>query len=274
MGGPTLCSLLEMVVHGMAEIKEVGPPSMDRYIVEHGYLLPLADEIVSEAELGIPRLTDHEPDIERRDPREAARRRFDDEVAHIAQTAIVDEVRNGMIDRLDALWDEVLRANGAFGEQVREMVMEMREVDIEKSRESIGVRGLLKRVTITRATLGVETRAVVSRKRGGPPECSPWVSTGTTVTRVEESAFESLSSLPELRGRLNKCSPSMIRAVFAVFNAGKQERVCILKDGHFLWWEPGCFDGNQEANGCINFLAHRAEVLADESCESVFTIRP
>merc|ERR550532_3922438 len=96
---------------------------------------------------------------------------------------------------MDQAWGEVVRQNDAFGEQVKEIKNEQREVEVDQIKATVGGKGLLKDVTVMRKVMGIETRAVVTRKRGGEPECSGWTTTGSTVTRTVELAFDQLNDL-------------------------------------------------------------------------------
>merc|ERR1712194_971678 len=52
------------------------------------------------------------------------------------------------------------------------------------------------------------------------------------------------------------------------------ERLCVIRDGHFLWWKPSALKCSDAAQGCLNLFVHKAEVAFDEAHPTVFTIRP
>jgi len=199
---------------------------------------------------------------------------FDDSVSHISQKALIADARLILMEKLDAAWDQVVLCNEKFGNQVKgDILTEIREVLQESNMGPIGGNGLLRSVNVTMQKMRVESRAKVHRRRGGPPEIGPWIDTHSTTTRILESAFESFSTLPIFRGRLQKTSPNVLRQVFTVFSAGSQERACLLKDGHFLWWEPDKM-AESEAAGCINFFIHRATVSTNPNFKGFFCIKP
>lgn len=272
--GEELCGLLELIVSEVQRTSQVSFMSMNRFVIFDGFLAPLVRQLAEEAQAGLPRLEDWDADLESKDPRKAALQKFDEAVAHIAHKALVDEARTLLDERLSLAWAEVERANNAFGEQIQEVVQEQREVIAERLKSVIGGKGLLKKVTVTKMNVMLEIRAVIHRKRGGEPECSPWAAAGALVTRMEESAFNRFSQLPVIRGTLQKRSPNLMRAMLKWVNVQNQGRICILQDGHFLWWTPEAHKDKSEAKGCINFLIHHAEVVADKSYPTIFTIRP
>ena len=108
---------------------------------------------------------------------------------------------------------------------------------------------------------------------GGNPECLPWKSLGTTVTRTKEFAFDSLPSLPKLRGSLLKSSPHRLRAMLRFLRVDQQPRFCVVQDGHFMWFDDEGVSTKGEAKGCINFLVHRARIQQGGT-STAFEIHP
>ena len=43
----------------------------------------------------------------------------------------------------------------------------------------------------------------------------------------------------------------------------QQLRICVVKDGHFLWYDEEATLSNGPAKGCINFLLHKASIQKD-----------
>ena len=110
-------------------------------------------------------------------------------------------------------------------------------------------------------------------RQGGSPECLPWKSLGTTVTRTKEWAFDSLPTLPKKRGSLLKSSPNGLRAMLRFLRVDQQPRFCIVQDGHFMWFDEEAASTKGQAKGCINFLIHRAQIHLG-STETSFVISP
>ena len=55
----------------------------------------------------------------------------------------------------------------------------------------------------------------------------------------------------------------------------RQPRVCVVQDGHFLWFdEQTASEKKGQAKGCINFLMHKASVRRDERNPAAFIISP
>lgn len=179
-----------------------------------------------------------------------------------------------LVDKLNDLWGEAVRVNDGFGDVVVDIETETREIELRREQRFVSTPGLLRRVSVTELTMSVETRAIIRRKRGGEPETSPWQPTGSKLPRFVEAAFDAVKDLPVLQGRLWKQSPSVWRVLARFMGGHQQVRECVLKDGHFMWWEPEAWRTGAEASGCLNFLLVRAHVEPDGGCESAFKIRP
>lgn len=271
--GKRLAGMMELIVSEMQTSNEVSLPSMSRFVVFDGFLAPTVQSLSEEARCHLPRLTVHNTNLEEQNPHTSVLQRFAEQTAHIAHKALVDEARAALSEKLKTMWQEVSLTNVALGEKTREHSTETREVPLERTKAVIGGRGLLKGVTVVKITMKVESRSVL-HKMNGSMEFSQWTETIGKVTRYHESAFESLSQLPVLKAIFTKKSPNRMRALIA---RRHQERECVLKDGHFLWWETdsGSTETKRgEAKGCINFLVHHAKVEADPSSASVFLIKP
>mmetsp|Transcript_66942 Transcript_66942/g.143130 ORF Transcript_66942/g.143130 Transcript_66942/m.143130 type:complete len:608 (+) Transcript_66942:76-1899(+) len=275
VSGEQLCSILGLIVEDIKMTNEVSFGSINRLVVYDGFLEPVAIRLYQKVKEGLPRLHDYDPDLGKYDPRQDAMDKFEDEVSHIAFKGLVDEARTLLREHIDRCWTEVERANDALGDQVEGVSHEYRDVQVDRSQAAIGGRGLLKLVVVDKVQCRVETRAVVHRRRGGDPDCSPWSDTGTRKEFIEQSAFEALDDLPVITAKLKKQSPHVMRTMLKSFGMSSQPRLCMVKDGHFLWWDPDDKEASHaEAKGCINFLVHGAEVVADPSSETSFTIRP
>jgi len=272
LDGPKLCGLLELIVQEILKTNEVSFPSMSRFIVYDSFLRPLVENIVADAKGKIPVLEDYDGDLSRLAPHPDALKRFEKEAGHLKQAELVNEARELLQKEVDILWTEVVRRNELIGEQVVEIKDETRENLLNQIKVAIGGRGLLKRVVVTKKTLSVETRAAVYKKKGGEPEMSDWKESGVTRERLLEACFEPLwdGRLPVLKGSIQKQSPNFLRTLF---DKRKQSRLCILRDGHFMWWDEAEIEKKGEAKGCISFIVHRAEVFAG-SDPNIFGIRP
>ncbi|CAK0841844.1 unnamed protein product [Prorocentrum cordatum] len=82
--------------------------------------------------------------------------------------------------------------------------------------------------------------------------------------------FGATGPMQYLEGSIQKQSPNFLRTLF---DKRKQSRLCILRDGHFMWWDEAEIEKKGEAKGCISFIVHRAEVFAG-SDPNIFGIRP
>ena len=94
------------------------------------------------------------------------------------------------------------------------------------------------------------------------------------MTRTKEFAFDSLPGLPKLRGSLLKTSPNRLRAMLRLLGVDQQPRVCVVQDGHFMWFDDEGVSTKGQAKGCINFLVHRAQIRKDVAVETAFVICP
>lgn len=274
VSGTQLAGLLNLLVSEIRKTNEVSFPSMKRCVIFDGFLAPLVNKLADDFRAALPQLDDYDPELSSRDSREMVVSSFNEASAHLAHEAMLrDEARALLQERLGVLWREVEMANEAFGNEVFFVAQEEREALVSSRKLPVRQRGLLKKIVVMLQTLNVESRAVVHKKRGGDPECSDWTFTMRTIQRLEESAFESLNKLPIIKGHLYKHSPSMLRSMLRFMSGHQQTRICILKEGHFVWWESEAALTGGSANGCINFFVHRAQIEADED-PATFTIRP
>jgi hypothetical protein len=268
--GESLAGLLELIQKEIHASNTVSFPSMHRYVILDGFLIPTAFSMAEAYEADLPQLDDYDADLESKNAKSAVVKAFNDRVDYVGQPSLISEARRQLEEMLDRAWEIIADKNKVFGDQVKEMKSETREIVAESKVGPIGGRGLLKNVSVTMQKMKVESRAVIIRKRGGDPEFGPWVDTGSSTTRILESAFESYAQLPVLKGKLFKRSPNILRTLF-----GKaQERSCMLKDGHFLWWSQDKASAKAEASGCVNFLINRAQVISDPSNPTTFIIKP
>jgi len=273
--GPALAGLLEKIVQEMRKQNEVSFPSMTKFVVYDGFLIPTAERMAKKAqEEQFPRLKDYMDNLDKLDPRKEILQDFEKEVSYIGDEKLIKEAKRFLEEKLDTQWELVLLSNKAFGEEVKSMETETREVEAESNMGPIGGKGLLRRVVVTMQNMRIESRPIIHRRKGGEPERGAWTDTGTLTTRIKESAFEVYGQLPVLRGNLAKRSPNMLRKAMKLAGMHEQDRRIILKDGHFLWWEPDKFSGKNEASGCINFLINRATCSVDPDNPTVFIIRP
>lgn len=273
--GPNLAGLLERIVSEMRKQNEVSFPSMTRFVVYDGFLVPTAEKMAKEAQDEMfPRLEDYVENLDSLDPRKEVLKNYENTVSYIGDKKLISQAVLFLQEKLDSAWETVTLRNKAYGEEVKSMDTETREVAAESNLGPIGGKGLLRKVVVTMQNMRVESRAVIHRKKGGEPERGVWTDTGTLTTRILEAAFEKYGTLPVLRGRLLKRSPNVLRKVLKLAGYHEQDRCCILKDGHFLWWEPDKFNSRGEAAGCINFLMHRAECNPHPDAQGIFVIKP
>lgn len=294
VGGVQLSGLMELVVEEVSKTNEVSFPSMNRFVIFDGFLMPNVKRLVQELRDGLPTLEDYDPELGANDPRPGCLAAFDAEVSHVAHKELIAEARALLQEQVDAGWEKLASANDLFGEQVKEIVEETKEVFHGREEGPLGGQGLLKNMVVSKMSYRLDSRSLIQRKKGGVPECSEWKQTVNVVVRFEEAVFNDMwRELPVLRGTVGKKSPNILRAL--VGKSRSQERTVILKDGHFIWWDtaetsggyggvppagqtptPSSGGGQQlgAAKGCINFLMHRAHVKADSSCSSSFTICP
>jgi len=229
--------------------------------------------LVAEVKANLPVLHDYEPNIEEINPIATALKRFGAAVSHINHPAFVDEAVQNLKEQLEQLWQFICSRNETFGEQICESKTEYNDI-VKFTREGpLAIKGLLSRLRVTRKRCEVESRTVSFRKRGGEPVYSEWHSTGVPVTHFEESSLEGIGQLPRLEARLLKRNPSLWEAVLSLGTRLYVERCCMLRDGHFLWWEPGK-ENEPGEGGCINLFLQSAVVetesgLIDEDGEEV-----
>lgn len=98
---------------------------------------------------------------------------------------------------------------------------------------------------------------------------------GSQAIRIVESAFQNFSNqVPVCFGKLFKKSPSVFQTMFN-FGTKLQERSCIVKEGHFVWWDSDKIKTpDHEVSGAINFLINHATVVEDEASAFLFIIKP
>lgn len=106
----------------------------------------------------------------------------------------------------------------------------------------------------------------------GEFESLEWKSSGSTVTRTVEWAFDTLP--PSCRGFLRKASPNSLRAMLRIISWDRQPRICVVQDGHFLWFDEESATAKGQAKGCINFFMHKASIRRDERNPNAFIIAP
>jgi len=272
--GEQLCGLLQLIVEQMSTMNEVSFPSMSRYVIFEGFLKPLAERLSKEAEEKLPELTDYDPELEKKDPRPAAVESFSAQVAHISETSLVEEGKQFLIDRITAHWDNMHTINEAMGTQTKETKTETKEIFGAEKKVPVGGKGLLAKVQLKQQTVRVETRTVIFNKKGEMRE-EPWVDSGRTAMRIVETAFQNFSKeVPSVFGRLGKKSPSVFQTIIS-FGGKFQERRCIVKEGHLIWWDQDRIKTpDHEVSGAINLLINHAAVEEDPDSQFTFTIKP
>ena len=93
------------------------------------------------------------------------------------------------------------------------------------------------------------------------------------MTRTVEWAFDSLPT--SCSGMLRKASPNSLRSMLRIISWDRQPRVCVVQDGHFLWFDEETAERKMgQAKGCINFLMHKASVRMDDKNPAAFIISP
>ncbi|CAE7474648.1 GBP7 [Symbiodinium sp. CCMP2456] len=272
--GRHLAGVMELVVAEVRKSQQVNVPSMNRYVIYEGFLVPLTQDLTEFAQSQLPELSDYDPRLEERSPIEGSLNRFDQACSHLTCEALKREARQLLSSKLWDLWSWLEAKNEVLGNEIRDSVQETREIEISNAKALVGGAGLLREVVVTKQLFREEGRAVLHRKKGGNPECLPWKSLGTTVTRTKEFAFDSLPALPKLRGSLLKTSPNRLRAMLRLLGVDQQPRVCVVQDGHFMWFDDEGVSTKGQAKGCINFLVHRAQIRKDVAAETAFVISP
>lgn len=268
--GEKLAGLLELVASEIQHTKEVSFPSMHRHVIYDGFLLPAVRRLLDEA--AFPRLDDYDGMLASKDPRNAIRKRYDEETAHVTTSKLVDEAKMLLIEKLSTQWQHLVDLNEVYGDQIQETIEETREVELRKESSSVNGIGLLSRVLVNRSILRVESRHATHRKRGGTPEFTVWVDTNTLKTVFVENAFEDLGSLPVLRGTLFERS-RIIRKILTAGTDRQQQRSVVLKDCHLVWWENK--QGQDlAAKGCLNLVVQHAIVEKLPNSQHCFVIKP
>eukprot|EP00439_Symbiodinium_sp_Y106_P022604 s6347_g2.t2 len=272
--GRHLAGVMELVVAEVRKSQQVNVPSMNRYVIYEGFLVPLTQDLTEFAQSQLPELSDYDPRLGERSPIEGSLKRFDEACSHLTCEALKGEARQLLSSKLWDLWSWLEAKNEVLGNEIRDSVQETREIEISNAKALVGGAGLLREVVVTKQLFREEGRTVLHRKKGGNPECLPWKSLGTTVTRTKEFAFDSLPALPKLRGSLLKTSPNRLRAMLRLLGVDQQPRVCVVQDGHFMWFDDEGVSTKGQAKGCINFLVHRAQIRKDVIAETAFVITP
>eukprot|EP00930_Biecheleria_cincta_P038100 TRINITY_DN26182_c0_g1_i2.p1 TRINITY_DN26182_c0_g1~~TRINITY_DN26182_c0_g1_i2.p1 ORF type:complete len:394 (-),score=62.70 TRINITY_DN26182_c0_g1_i2:286-1467(-) len=272
--GNHLAGLMELIVSEVQKSEAVSVPSINRYVIYEGFLQPLVKGLTEMGEAQIPELSDYDPELDRKSPVEALLKEFDEKCKFIGYETLKSEARSNLSSSLREMWHKVQAANIEFGNEIIGTSHETRDVVIQETKTVLGFLGLLKDVVVTQQLVREDARTILQRKHGGEPDCTPWQSLGTTVTRTKESAFDSLPKLPFLKASLQKSSPNWLRKNLGLVKADQQVRVCILKDAHFLWIDPEQMHPGGEVGGCLNFFYHKAKVVPHPSAETAFVIRP
>lgn len=270
-----LSSLLQLIVSEMRNMNEISFPSMSRCVVLDGFLRPIAKKLFAEAQKGLATLADYDERLDAKDPRMAKLAAFDREAAHITDKAMVSEAREELETQLASEWAKVRQINDALGGQTKDTCTETQEIPTMTSRIPLGGRGLLSKVTLMQQTVRLETRTKITKKDGAVVY-TEWEASGLPAQRIVESAFHNFSTaVPSLMGALLKKSPSILKTV-VTFGAGVfQERMCVVKEGHILWWDKEkTTKDDQEVSGAINFLINKAVCEVDPESPNIFVIRP
>jgi len=270
-----LGALLQLIVKEMQSMSEVSFPSMSRCVVLDGFLRPIAKRLLADALQMLPGLCDYDERLAERDPRAATLASYDRQVAHIVDKAMVTEARRDLEGWLNSEWAKVLQINDALGGQTRDTCTETQEIPTLSSRIPLGGRGLLAKVTLLQQTVRLETRTKITKKNGAV-SYTEWEPSGAPAQRIVESAFHNFSTaVPSLMGTLLKKSPSILKTV-VTFGAGVfQERMCVVKEGHILWWDrEKTTRDDQEVSGAINFLINKAVCEVDAESPNLFVIKP
>lgn len=269
--GAQLCDLLERMAAALKQTNEVCFPSMHRYVIFDGFLLPTLEACITSLEEKLPPLTDYDPKLRDKSPVEGTLNEFDEACSHVTHKAMVDEAREKLRVKVLDLWQKRVDTNEVFGDQVLETTTETREVYDRQETERLG-SGPLKMISVTNNIFKVQSRLRTVRKKSpDEPEFSEWENTGSEVIKVEQESFDGqvLQRLPALRGHLYKQSPSPIK----LFKY--QCRYVFLKDMHLLWWKSDeQFKNGEPSNGCLNLLVHRATLVPDPDKRSRFSLKP
>jgi len=145
---------------------------------------------------------------------------------------------------------------------------------------------MLEGVQLTYQKIKVHIRRVVVKKNG-TESFGQWDESQAETSKLIEDAFSGFSTgVPILQGKLLKKSPNAFKAVITGFKARSpgalitgfkgeyQERCCIVREGHLIWWDPAkvqmptASDSDTtrrqkeavQVQGMISFLLNRAKV--------------
>mmetsp|Transcript_47579 Transcript_47579/g.101807 ORF Transcript_47579/g.101807 Transcript_47579/m.101807 type:complete len:640 (+) Transcript_47579:134-2053(+) len=274
MKGPALASLLKCIVAEMQSMNEVSFPSMTRCVIMDGFLTPLVKRLIDESKDEMPELEDYDGKLAEKDPRENLLQQFDKESVRISDKDLLTEAKNDLKEKLDEAWAVVVKLNNTFGEQVLETRTETKEEHTGQERRQIGGGGMMKGVQLTYQRMKVSMRSVIVKKNG-KETYGEWVESKAETTKLLEDAFQGFTnSVPIVQGKLLKRSPNKLKLVFTGFKGEYQERCCVVREGHLIWWDPArvqmpaATDSEstrrqkeiQQVQGMISFLLNRAQV--------------
>eukprot|EP00929_Paragymnodinium_shiwhaense_P023519 TRINITY_DN14702_c0_g1_i1.p1 TRINITY_DN14702_c0_g1~~TRINITY_DN14702_c0_g1_i1.p1 ORF type:complete len:468 (+),score=59.13 TRINITY_DN14702_c0_g1_i1:1177-2580(+) len=268
--------LFFVVTKEIKHSNEVCFPSVNRYVVLEGFLMPLANQLFDEArETMFPRLTDYDAELNSKDCRPVVLTRFDRSVSHIIHKSLVAEARLSLEEKLNAVWEGLLHKNEVFGSEVVESTTESREIVLRiGDLQPLGGTSLLSPLRSQTRYLQVQMRSVLRRKRGDV-EYSNWAASGGESHALVEQSLHGYEKLPQHEAHLCKETPGLAAHVMSLGLGQWQDRLCVLKDAHFLWYKSeGRGEEDDEDSGCINFLLQRAEILPKEGSKTAFVIRP
>jgi len=271
VAGRQLAGVMELIVAEVKKSEEISVPSMNRYVIFEGFLMPLINDLVQLGQGQMPQLEDYDPALAERNPISTILERFEESCAHIRHEGLRDEAKQQLEIKLRDLWQWVEAKNEAFGNEISDTVQEKRELELTRSKSVVGGVGLLKDIVVTKKLCREEERTVLYRKKG-EFESLEWKSSGSTVTRTVEWAFDTLP--PSCRGFLRKASPNSLRAMLRIISWDRQPRICVVQDGHFLWFDEESATAKGQAKGCINFFMHKASIRQDERNPNAFIIAP
>jgi len=132
-------------------------------------------------------------------------------------------------------------------------------------------RGLLRELIARSKNSGALDRGIVHKKEGDDSSDGEWWDSGMAEARLDWS-MEGHADLPIVQERLRKVNPNKSSSFFSFGLRSQQERECLLKEAHLLWWKP-VKAPEDVVDGFINFFVHSSEVVANSN-PSTFTIRP
>eukprot|EP00927_Polykrikos_kofoidii_P055341 TRINITY_DN49609_c0_g1_i1.p1 TRINITY_DN49609_c0_g1~~TRINITY_DN49609_c0_g1_i1.p1 ORF type:complete len:676 (-),score=112.91 TRINITY_DN49609_c0_g1_i1:105-1985(-) len=274
-----LGALLNVIVTEVKLTSNISFPSVSRCVVFEGFLLPLVKQVFDQAtELGhLPHLEDYNPQLSSKDGRQKVLELFDIQAQQvIGHDPLVQEARSSLQEKLDARWEEITALNETLGDAVVESTMESRESTVRVSDyAALGGTSLIKDIPVRTKTVRTEMRSVIRRRRGHT-EHSEWGYTGDEFTKYVETSLVGFEKLPQHEEHLRKENPNIAAKVMHMGKWAYHERLCLLRDGHFLWFdvdEAGVGDADAD-RGCLNMLLHHAEIVAHERSPTTFTIKP